>query len=161
MNKVYVVIYALVMLVAVILGWTAWQDARQVTVLVEWTTASELDTAGFNLHRSENPDGPFTQINELLIPASSDPLVGGSYSFEDQHVTPGAWYHYQLEEVELDGGTSYFGPISVQAEGSTGIGYYLSLAFIAVGIIYGLVYLARRVRHPATAVKSSSMNSEP
>ncbi|NIN65277.1 MAG: hypothetical protein GTO63_11385, partial [Anaerolineae bacterium] len=47
------------------------------TVIVEWTTESEIDLAGFNLYRSERPDGPYVKVNEALIPASPDPLTGG------------------------------------------------------------------------------------
>jgi hypothetical protein len=37
-------------------------------VTVEWSTASELNTAGFNVLRGENPNGPFAHLN----PQSSD-----------------------------------------------------------------------------------------
>ena len=50
-------------------------------VIVEWTTASELDTVGFNLLRAETQKGPFEQINSNLIPAGSDSLSGSNYNF--------------------------------------------------------------------------------
>ena len=34
-------------------------------VTVEWSTASELNTAGFNVLRGDHPDGPFTRLNTL------------------------------------------------------------------------------------------------
>ncbi len=84
-------------------------------VVVEWTTGSEINTAGFNLYRSEGADGPYTKINAQLIPASNDALIGGKYRYEDANVTPGATYYYQLEDVELSGATARHGPIAVTA----------------------------------------------
>jgi hypothetical protein len=88
---------------------------RTPTLLVEWSTASELDIAGFNVLRAENADGPFTQINEGLIPPAGDSLQGGTYRFEDQGVQGGQTYYYQLQEVELSGATAIHGPIEVFA----------------------------------------------
>ena len=86
-------------------------------VTVDWSTASELNTAGFNLYRSDNKDGPFTRINTALIPASPDPLVGGSYAFTDTQVTAGWTYYYRLEEVETNGDASPRGVVAVTTAG--------------------------------------------
>ncbi len=106
-------------IIALLLLFVAWRAAQDATVLVEWSTASELDTAGFNLYRGESPEGPFTQINTSLIPASTDPLAGSQYSYKDTRVSPGKLYYYQLEELELGGGSTRFGPISVRATGGS------------------------------------------
>jgi hypothetical protein len=82
-------------------------------VTVEWSTASELNTAGFNVLRGDNPAGPFARLNAQIIPASPDPLVGGSYVFTDTAVAPGQTYYYQLEEVEFGGSTSPQGTVVV------------------------------------------------
>ncbi len=37
----------------------------KAAVIVEWTTASELDTVGYNLQRGETPVGPFEQVKGL------------------------------------------------------------------------------------------------
>ncbi|HUW95911.1 MAG TPA: hypothetical protein VMW58_08985, partial [Anaerolineae bacterium] len=37
------------------------------TVIVEWTTESEIDLAGFNLYRSDNPQGAFMKVNDALV----------------------------------------------------------------------------------------------
>jgi hypothetical protein len=87
-------------------------------VLVEWTTESEVDTAGFNLYRSENPDGPYVKVNAALIPGSSDPILGGKYVYTDTNVVAGHTYYYKLEDVELDGTTTMHGPIEVVAQAS-------------------------------------------
>ncbi|MBI4790624.1 MAG: hypothetical protein HY782_26645, partial [Chloroflexi bacterium] len=84
-------------------------------ITVQWTTASEVNTAGFNLYRGERKEGPFTKINPQLIPASNDSLVGGKYRFQDANVTPGQTYYYQLEDVETGGATTRHGPIVITA----------------------------------------------
>lgn len=86
-------------------------------VTVEWSTASELNTAGFNLSRGDSQTGPFTRLNAEVIPASPDPLVGGSYVYTDTQVTAGQTYYYQLEEVESNGGSSVQGVVAVTASG--------------------------------------------
>jgi hypothetical protein len=77
-------------------------------VIVEWTTESEVDVAGFNLYRSESPDGPYVKVNTALIPGASDP-----------NVVDGHTYYYKLEDVELGGTTTLHGPIEVMAEASS------------------------------------------
>jgi hypothetical protein len=105
----------LVLLAAVVFGYQAWLVSQQPAVVVEWSTASEVDTAGYFLYRSEKPGGPFDRVNQNLIPASNDPLVGGSYSYEDSGVQAGKTYYYQLEDIELDGSKTIHGPIEIAA----------------------------------------------
>jgi hypothetical protein len=87
-------------------------------VRVEWTTETEMNTAGFNLYRGESADGPFdVKVNEQIIPPAADPITGGNYQYVDKTAQPGVTYYYKLEEVEKNGGTNSFGPISVRAGG--------------------------------------------
>jgi hypothetical protein len=37
-------------------------------VVVEWETASELETVGFNIYRSENPYEGYEKVNKIIIP---------------------------------------------------------------------------------------------
>jgi hypothetical protein len=83
-------------------------------------------------YRSENPDGPFIKINPSLIPASSDPLAGNQYSYQDEQVLPGKLYYYQLEELEMSGGSNRFGPISVRASGGSAM---IVLVLITAGLL--------------------------
>ncbi len=84
--------------------------------MIEWTTETEVGTVGFNLYRSESPDGPYERVNKELIPASGDPLVGGRYVFTDTDVIAGRTYYYQLEDVEATGATTRHGPVAVKAQ---------------------------------------------
>ena len=72
-------------------------------IIVRWSTESEVNTAGFNVYRSDSEDGLWTKINSQLIPGSPDPLRGGSYVFTDTNVIADQTYWYELEEVELGG----------------------------------------------------------
>ena len=125
--------------------------APQVSAIVRWQTASELDTAGFNLYRSEHPDGPFTQrVNPVLIPAGTTPLVGASYVYTDTNVQLGRVYYYELEEVENDGTRTRIGRIAVRVAGPSPllrlVGGVLLLEAIVVG--WGMWRRWRRGRLP-------------
>lgn len=88
-------------------------------VVIQWTTATEINTAGFNVYRAERAEGPYTKINAQLIPAS-DALTGGKYQYEDTTVVAGKTYYYQLEDVEYGGATARHGPIVITASGGWG-----------------------------------------
>jgi hypothetical protein len=142
-----------ILLVALSLGLAACGPVR-ASVVIEWTTANEVNTAGFNLYRGETPDGPFTQINASLIPASSDPLTGGDYRFEDTSVQPGRTYYYQLEDVEYSGATTRHGPVQSTAPGLDPA-LAVGLAALAALVVVGAAAWWSR-RSPATLPKTSN-----
>ena len=118
-------------------------------VVVEWTTESEVDLAGFNLYRSESPDGPYVKVNTALIPGSPDPLLGGKYVYTDTNVVAGYTYYYKLEDVDLDGTTTLHGPIEVVAEATspsatTNLAALWPLAVLIAVLALGGALLARR-----------------
>lgn len=86
-------------------------------IIIRWSTETEVNTAGFNVWRSLNEDGPWEQINPRLIPGSPDPLRGGSYVFTDTQVIAGVTYWYELEEVELNGQTTRLERTTATARG--------------------------------------------
>ena len=73
-------------------------------VNVQWDTATEIDTAGFYLYRSDSLDGEFVLVNREgeLIPSQGNALSGATYTFMDEDVVPGETYYYLIEEVEYD-----------------------------------------------------------
>ena len=123
--------------------------ATPPAVTVEWSTASELNTAGFNVLRSDNPNGPFTRLNPEVIRASPDPLVGGSYVYTDTNVTPGQTYYYQLEEVESGGGAVPQGTVVVTARPGIEPIFIAAAVSLAVVIIAALLWI-ERPRRPAS-----------
>ncbi len=114
MNNLPRLVYGVVSIAALIIAILSWQEYSNPKIIIEWSTASELDTAGFNIYRGLSQTGPFEQINAQVIPSSSDPLTGGEYTFTDPVVEVGETYFYQLEEVELSGATTILGTTEFQ-----------------------------------------------
>ena len=56
-------------------------------VRVEWETAQEIDTLGFNLYRNMVRDGPYEKLNSELIPGLIYSVTGRTYTYEDTNVT--------------------------------------------------------------------------
>ncbi|MFQ6092432.1 MAG: DUF6073 family protein [bacterium] len=83
-------------------------------VMIEWTTGTEMDNAGFNLYRSGKEDEGYVKINGELIPAEGDATAGAGYSFTDAAVIPGATYYYKLESLASDERTDVYGPVMVK-----------------------------------------------
>jgi hypothetical protein len=92
-------------------------------ILVEWETAMEIDTVGFNLYRSEWPGGPYTRLNASLIPGQAlGAPFGAEYAWLDENVQPGTAYYYKLEDVEVGGKRTMHGPVSASAQVPTALG---------------------------------------
>ena len=75
-------------------------------VIIEWTTESEIDNAGFNLYRSETESGEHERINTSLIPAQGESTQGASYEFTDNDVQNRKTYYYKLEDIDLNGNST-------------------------------------------------------
>lgn len=88
-------------------------------VSVDWTTAVEIDHAGFNLYRSPAPPADWTRVNTVLIASQGINGLGATYQVRDQ-VTPGVWY-YTLEDVDLYGRTASHGPVVVTVPAPTDV----------------------------------------
>ncbi|MBU1877449.1 MAG: hypothetical protein KJ734_00715, partial [Chloroflexi bacterium] len=93
---------------------------HESSIDIVWETASEIDNAGFNLHRATAEGGPFSQINPQFIPSQVPPgsPVGASYQFTDGNVEPGVTYYYKLQSIDLGGNAQWNGPISGATTGA-------------------------------------------
>ena len=111
--------------------------SSSAAITIKWSTATELDTAGFNLYRAESNQGPYTRLNTDLIPASPDPFVGGSYVFTDTSVVAGQTYFYQLEDIDLSGAATRHDANQVTAESNLTL--YVALLVAALIIVGGAV----------------------
>ncbi len=121
-----------------LLGWALVGCAsRPAQVIVEWSTETEINTVGFNLYRAESPEGPFTRVNDQLIPSSPDPLVGGHYVYTDTQVVAGRTYYYELEDVEASGVSTRHGPIVVTAQ-PTSLAWAWAVAGTGVALAFAL-----------------------
>jgi hypothetical protein len=91
------------------------------TPVISWETVSEIDTAGFNVWRSDTAAAPETKLNATLIPAHPGSTQGYSYSFEDTTAVPGQRYFYWLEDIDISGATGLNGPIDALCAGPTAV----------------------------------------
>ena len=83
---------------------------------ITWETATELQTEGFHLYRSEGITDTMTQLNDELIPSQMPGSPTGTlYSYLDEGVIPGNVYFYWLSNVDLYGNNSLHGPVSARA----------------------------------------------
>lgn len=81
-------------------------------IIIDWTTESEIDNAGFNLYRSESEDGEYVKINPSLIPTKGSSTQGASYQFVDDNVKNRNTYYYKLEDIDLSGNSTFHGPVN-------------------------------------------------
>ena len=73
-------------------------------VLIKWRTESELDNAGFNILRSEHPDGEFTVVNvKGIIPGQGTSSEMHTYTYTDTTAKANVIYYYRIEDVSFDG----------------------------------------------------------
>ncbi len=82
-------------------------------VNLQWTTESETQVLGFNLYRSETSDLINSiRINNSVV-AATNTSEQHSYSLTDEQVEIGKTYYYWLENVDMDGTSTMYGPHSV------------------------------------------------
>ena len=91
-------------------------EADGVDVRLTWSTATERDTAGFRLWRSDSLVGDFERINASIIPSEGDAYSGAEYAYTDAGLESGETYFYKLEDVDLSGRSTFHGPVDVTLE---------------------------------------------
>ena len=93
-------------------------------VVVEWQTAAEMASAGFDLYRLDDAaPGGWRKVNGSLIAALPGKPQGGTYRVLDETApvttpagrSPGDVLHYVVVETETDGSTRHF-PFHVAVE---------------------------------------------
>ncbi len=93
-----------------------WQ-ANLETAVIEWKTATELNTLGFIVERSTSPSGNFVAITDM-IPAVGDQLAGWTYdpvADDPVNLTLGVTYWYRLVVINSNAPNDYIPPIAVLA----------------------------------------------
>lgn len=101
-NRLRLILTALLAVVAVGLGATGYLSERPEAI-INWSTESEVDTAGFHVYRATSEAGPYERVTTTLIPSSGDPFSGAEYEFRDANIESNRSYFYQLEELETTG----------------------------------------------------------
>lgn len=111
-------------------------------IKIEWQTATEVNTAGFNIYRAPSEAGPFTRINPELIPGEGSTVSGASYTFIDENVEAGQTYCYRLEDVELDNSTQQH---EVFCDTVPASGWWAPVT-VAFSVIAGMLLLVKGLR---------------
>jgi len=81
-------------------------------VALAWTTASELDNAGFHLYRGLSASGPWQRLDVAMIPGLGSSPTGRAYSWTDRGLVNGVSYFYRLDDVDTTGHATAHGPVS-------------------------------------------------
>ncbi len=84
------------------------------SILVVWETATEFDTAGFNLYRALEPLALNADWGAPIATqqAEGDGFTGATYQYRDTDVVPGVRYYYLLEELTAAGPGQRAGPVN-------------------------------------------------
>ncbi len=78
---------------------------------ISWSTAAEIDNAGFNIYSGPSINGPWRKLNSELIPAQGSPSDSTEYTFLDRSRAT----FYRLEDVDTNGNATQHGPVPVVA----------------------------------------------
>nr|HPR17424.1 T9SS type A sorting domain-containing protein [Candidatus Cloacimonadota bacterium] len=86
--------------------------------VLNWTTQSELENAGWNIYRSAEENGyeqnDYLQINSNLIAGMGTTSIPTDYSFTDDYpVQPTQTYYYWLESVSYSQELELHGPVTL------------------------------------------------
>ena len=79
---------------------------------IKWSTASEVDNFGFDVHRSESADGPFERINPEIIEGAGMSDEPSYYRYVDTAIDPYKTYYYFVESISMGGVRERFTPIA-------------------------------------------------
>jgi Peptidase family C25 len=83
--------------------------------VVEWQTASEIGTAGFDLYRLDGSTHTWQKVNRTLVPSLAGAPQGGTYRVLDAAAPESGQVWYQVVETEARGGRRHY-PFSVAVE---------------------------------------------
>ena len=73
------------------------------SLVIRWTTESELNNAGFNIYRSETKNGEFKGITPAMIQGAGTTSQRTQYTYTDTTAQPGTLYYYQIEDASYAG----------------------------------------------------------
>ena len=72
-------------------------------VILKWITQSEVDNAGFYIHRSETRDGKFKVVNPTMIQGAGTTSERNTYTWKDTAAKPNTVYYYRIEDISHAG----------------------------------------------------------
>jgi len=83
-------------------------------VYLRWETLTEIDNVGFNVYYSTSKDGPWTQLNEGIIPSNVEPgsTAGAKYEYTPEKIDLEAQPFFLLEDIDANGTKTQHGPVT-------------------------------------------------
>lgn len=84
----------------------------QGQVRIDWITQSETGVMGFYVMRNTTSELNSAYLVSPMI-AATNTSSAAAYSFIDEEIPVNGVYYYWLQNVDLDGISSYFGPITI------------------------------------------------
>jgi hypothetical protein len=70
---------------------------------LRWSTASEVDSYGFDVYRGDAEQGPFERINESPVPGAGTTDLPQEYEYFDTNIVAGTEYFYYIESISMTG----------------------------------------------------------
>jgi len=97
-------------------SFTAAMSNTNNAVNLTWVTQSESNLVGYRIYRGLDNILAQAENQNTLIPATntSQQVV---YSYKDEDVQPEQLYYYWLESAEMDGSSTFHGPVSISTPG--------------------------------------------
>lgn len=92
-------------------SFTATTNAYNYVQLM-WVTQSETNVSGFRIYRGLSDAFDTADQLNVFIPATNTSQAQ-YYAFTDQELSEEGLYYYWLENVDMDGGNAFYGPVSV------------------------------------------------
>ena len=80
-------------------------------VRLNWVTQSETGVSGFKIYRGRNNDLAEATDMNVFIEATNTGTTQ-MYSYVDNELTGDGTYYYWLQNIDLDGGSRYYGPVT-------------------------------------------------
>lgn len=78
---------------------------------ISWATASEQDNFGFDIYRSQDPEGPFIRLNKSPVEGAGTVDEPRSYEWVDATIDPRETYYYYVESISMAGIRERFTPV--------------------------------------------------
>ena len=81
---------------------------QRVTNTARWTTASEQNTFGYDVYRSDSENGKFVRITKKPVLGNGTTSETHKYEFVDDTIDPCKEYWYYVEEITTSGERTKF-----------------------------------------------------
>jgi photosystem II stability/assembly factor-like uncharacterized protein len=80
-------------------------SVKQNDVLLNWSTATELNNKGFEILRNNQNEYDWKEIG--FVPGRGTTTEISSYSYIDENLSPGN-YNYRIKQIDFDGSYKYY-----------------------------------------------------